>query len=131
MKVVLYSYNSKHEFIRIMEKVKSVGIIIDEQLSDTDMIADNDHIYIKYQNILYKFNRYDQQFINKVEEAINENPYKHCPGINYEGHLYISNIDDRFTNRKYYTITKYRNHELLNIHKDLIIDDLYLNQLEK
>ena len=136
MKLVIYNYKTKNEFERVMEVVKDIGIIINKNdiNNDTDTLndtlTDTDNIYLEYKNILYKFNRYDLLFIEKVEEAIRKNPYAHCPGINYEGHLFVLNIDDRFTNKKYYTITKHKNFENISIHNDLIIDDLYYNRLE-
>ena len=115
-----------------MEVVKCVGIIIDKvSISKEDIQNDIDHIYLEHKNVLYKFNRYDPLFIKKTEEAIITNPYSHCPGINYEGPLDISIIDDRFTNTKYYTITKQKHRENIDINSDLIIDDLYNNTFEE
>jgi hypothetical protein len=131
MKLVIYYYRDKKEYERVMEVVKCVGIIVNNNDINQDYIKnDIDNIYINYKNILYKFNRYDTLFINKVEEAIQKNPYSHCPGINYEGHLHIFNIDDRFTNKKYYTITKNQKNDHIDINTNLIIDDLYYNRLE-
>lgn len=130
MKVVIYSYRSKPEFERVMNIVKDVGTIIEDKNKNSlpdYMQNDIDNMYIEYQNILYKFNRYDPIFIEKVEEAIRTNPYSHCHGMTYEGHLFVFEIDDRFTNTKYYTITKNLKFENIEIHTDLIIDDLYNN----
>ena len=130
MKVVIYCYKTKQEFERVMNIVKNVGTIIEDKNKNNlhDYIQnDIDNIYIEYKNILYKFNRYDPIFIEKVEEAIRTNPYSHSPGITYEGHLCIFEIDDRFTNKKYYTITKNLKFENIEIHTELIIDDLYNN----
>jgi hypothetical protein len=132
MKVVLYYYQTKSEFERIMKIVLPCGIIISEYDNDIDFI------YIVYNKILYKFNRYNINFITKVEKAINENPYgRGGIGNSYEGHLHVLEIDDRFTNKKYYTIERqmYKTNinstkESLEIHKDAIIDDLYYSRFE-
>ena len=131
MKFVIYYYRNNNEFERVMEIIKNVGVVVDKSnITPDDIKNDNDTIYMEYRNIIYKFNRYDPIFIEKVEESIRTNPYSHFPGINYEGHLIIFKIDARFTNKKYYTITKHSRFEDIVIHTDLIIDDLYYNRYE-
>jgi hypothetical protein len=125
MKVVIndFCHYSSNEFKRIMEIVKCCGELIKHNEINK---FNEDFIIIKYTNYYYKFNRYDEQFIEKVKEAIETNPYKNYPGINYEGHLHIIDIDDRFTNKKYYTIdNSNKQQENIIIHNNLIIDDLY------
>lgn len=89
------------------------------------MKEDQDYIYIKYKNNQYKFYRYNPKFIESVEKAIKESPF-----LQYEGPLHIVNIDDRFTNKKYYNIERLPTYETLTINKDAIIDDLYNNCVE-
>jgi len=122
---VLYNrYFNTGEFIRIMNIVKCAGYIVTED-SNIHLNGD-DYIHIDYDDKTYVFNRYDQFFINKVEEAIESNPYKHMPGASYEGHLTIEHVDDRFTRKKYYSIEKHGpHHEELIIHHELIVEDLY------
>lgn len=122
MKLVIYyhQYASTEDFVRSMEIIKSLGEIV-KTVDD-----DPDYIYVKYNKQIYKFNRYDKNFILRVEQIYNENLFKNCPGINYEGPFFICDVDDRFKNKKYYDIdvTK-RNKESLTILKDVIIEDLY------
>ena len=129
MKVVLRVFSDiLNEVKRVMEIVKSTGTILDNA-GDIYFVNKNDldHIYIEYNKLLYKFNRYDKQFIEKVEESIDQDPYKNWKGINYKGHLIIGHIDDRFTSPRYYEIRKIGVHcvDKLEIRTDLIIDDLY------
>lgn len=153
MKVVLYGYTSnKNEFERIMEIVKDSAIetiMLDttneenkknqiQQIQTT--YSDNKYIIVdhnksKHDSKIYVFDRYNDNFIKAVEHAMDTNPWKHVPGLNWEGQFIIQTIDDRFTNPKYYTIEVRKRgsfntsinafDECLNIHKDKIIDDLY------
>jgi hypothetical protein len=127
MKVVIYSLLFKDDFERVLNMVLEFGIILEKNLyiSTKTMNEDQDYIYIKYKNNQYKFYRYNPKFIESVEKAIKESPF-----LQYEGPLHIVNIDDRFTNKKYYKITRENGHEYLTINKDIIIEDLYNNQLE-
>ena len=94
MKIVINSYQTKNGFESVMEFVKNVGTIINESDITAEYIHnDLDNIYINYKKVLYKFNRYERQFIQKVEDAMDANPFKDCPGINYEGHLFVFNVD--------------------------------------
>jgi hypothetical protein len=134
MKVVLQVISDiQNEVNRVMETVKSTGTIVDNKNGITfTHVNDIDHIYIEYNKLLYKFNRYDQNFIEKVEESIQQDPYKNCRGISYKGNLIIAHVDERFTHPKYYKISKCGAHYIdkLEINTDLIIDDLYNNTLE-
>lgn len=134
MKVVLQVFSDiMNEVKRVMEIVKSTGTIVDNTGDIYFIInSDVDHIYIEYNKLLYKFNRYDPKFIEKVEESIDQDPYKNCRGIDYKGNLIIGSIDDRFTNPRYYEIRKYGVHfvDKLEIYTDLIIDDLYNKMIE-
>lgn len=153
MKVILYGYTSnKNEFGRIMEIVKDSAIetiMLDttneenkknqiQQIQTT--YSDNKYIIVdhnksKHDRKIYVFDRYNDNFIKAVEHAMDTNPWKHVPGLNWEGQFIIQTIDDRFTNPKYYTIEVRKRgsfntsinafDECLNIHKDKIIDDLY------
>ena len=76
MKVVTYKYQDRREFERVMEIVKNAGIITNSNDPDKNL---DDFIFIEYNGQLYKFNRYDNKFIEKVEEAIRTNPFAHCP----------------------------------------------------
>jgi hypothetical protein len=109
----------------IMEIVKCCAQTNDNRNNDTDFI------YIEYKNKMYKFNRYDEKFIAKVEEARALNPYKYLPDEDSWGHLHICNIDDRFSNKKYYNIKNInnKNQECVEILTDIIIEDLYHNRL--
>jgi len=119
--VVGCNYYDRDEFIRIMKIVKWCGEIVSEP-DDNDI----DYIYVQCKYNIYKFNRYNKLFIEKVEEAINS-----CSYYQYEGLLNIVNIDDRFTDTKYYTISCKFNSKItidyLSIEKDKIINDLYNN----
>ncbi len=121
-------YLDKDAFIKIMEIVKCAGEVVKENVNNDS----NDYIYIEYQGDLYKFNRYDKCFITKVEEARELNPYKNFPSDGDWGHLHIFEIDDRFSNKKYYkikTIKKYQ--EQIEILHEQIIQDLYDGSLLK
>lgn len=120
MKAVLYYHRTQEDFLRVFNMVKDLAIIIENDITTEDAREDSDHIYIIEKNVIYKFNRFNIQFISKVEEAIATSPYPQ-----YEGPLTIINIDDRFTNKKYYTITKVIRYEHFKVNKDAIIDDLY------
>ncbi len=122
MKAVLYFYRNKGEFERVFNMVKEFATIIQDPVALDKKNEDIDHIYIIYNGVVYMFNRFNKDFISKVEEAIATSPYHQ-----YEGPLTIINIDDRFTNKKYYTITKTFRYEEFQMNKDLIIDDLYNN----
>ena len=153
LKVVLYGYTSnKEEFARIIEIVKDTAIEItqldtsniENKIQQIQQIqttySDNKYIIIdhhksKHNHKIYVFNRYNENFIKAVEHAMDTNPWKHVPGLNWEGQFIIQTIDDRFTDPKYYTIDVRKRgsfntlinafDEYLNIHKDKIIDDLY------
>lgn len=123
MKVVLYNRLCNHEeFVRIMRIVLQAGFQDDD---DDSELEGESFIKIKFERKTYTFNRYDSFFIKKVEEAINLNPYKNLSEFPYFGHLFVVEIDNRFSNRKYYKIEKGVHSESLVIHKDLIIEDLY------
>lgn len=136
MKVVyqfrFYLQNS--DFVKIMEIVKFTGQIIDiDEFNEAEKMeqSDQDYIYIEYKNKFYKFNRYDENFILKVEEAQDLNPYKNSYDGTW-GYLHIEEIDDRFSHKKYYQINKIKkNQECVKILKDKIIEDLYNNCLVK
>lgn len=127
MKVVIYSLLFKDDFERVLNMVLEFGIMLEKNLyiSTKTMKEDQDYIYIKYKNNQYKFYRYNPKFIESVEKAIKESPF-----LQYEGPLHIVNIDDRFTNKKYYNIERLPTYETLTINKDAIIDDLYNNCVE-
>lgn len=127
MKAVIYSLLFKDDFERVINMVLEFGIMLEKDLyiSIKTMNEDQDYIYIKYKKNQYKFYRYNPKFIETVEKAIKESPF-----IQYEGPLHIVNIDDRFTNKKYYKITRENDCEILTINKDAIIEDLYNNKLE-
>ena len=132
MKAVICFVKEKGEFNRVMKIVEHFGEIVDESITNDEIKNDNNNLYIPYKNVLYKFNRFNSEFINAVEEAIKSSPY-----LQYEGPLHIINIDDRFTNSKYYTIKKMivskksNIFETFEVNKDLIIEDLYNSTLEK
>ncbi len=126
MKAVIYSIlfkdDFKDDFERVLNMVLEFGIILEKNLyiSMKTMNEDPDYIYIRYKKNQYKFYRYNPKFIEVVEKAIKESPF-----IQYKGPLHIVNIDDRFTNKKYYKITREHDCEILTINKDAIINDLY------
>jgi hypothetical protein len=120
MKAVLYHHRGKEEFLRVFDMVKHLSTIVEYDITKADIDEDSDHIYIVFKSIVYKFNRFDNQLISIVEEAINTSPYPQ-----YEGPLTIINIDNRFTNKKYYTINKRPKFECFQVNKDAIIEDLY------
>jgi hypothetical protein len=130
MKIVYqFSFHlNKNDFKQIMEIVKSVGKIVNSFIKNND---DNNFIYINYNNQIYEFNRYDKNFIQKVEESQELNPNKHC----YDGEwgcFHIFEIDNRFSNKKYYSIKKTgKDQEYIEILKDAIIEDLYNNCLQQ
>jgi len=115
MKAVICFVKEKSEFIRVMKLVEQFGEIVDENITNDEIKNDNNYLYVPYKNGLYKFNRFNSEFVNAVEE----------------GPLHIINIDDRFTKPKYYTIKKMivskKTHivETFEVNKDLIIEDLY------
>ena len=134
MQLVLFYYRDKDEFNRVMELVKDIGEICNNDEIKAELNENKrshcDYIYVHYQTIWYKFNRYDLCFIEKVKEAIRTHPFQHCPGLSYEGPFTVETIDDRFTNKKYYEIVPIsKNKETLVIHTNRIIDDLYNNCL--
>ena len=120
MKAVICFVKEKGEFIRVMKLVEHFGEIVDENITNDEIKNDNNSLYIPYKNVLYKFNRFNSEFINAVENAIKSSPF-----LQYEGPLHIINIDNRFTNPKYFTITKNFRYETFELNKDLIIEDLY------
>lgn len=156
MKLVIYGYTSNQkEFTRIMEIVKNTAIsniqldtqnaeIRQNHLNQIQLeFSDNKYIIInwhksKHSDNVYIFDRFNEAFIQAVEQAIETNPWKHVPGINYEGQFIVQEIDDRFIDPKYYTIEcRKRNllhlnnyDEFLKINKDQIIDDLYNHVLK-
>lgn len=126
MKIVLYYHVSKSDINRVMEIVKETGCVIDNTLSNEDIMNDLNNIYFVYEKEkkIYKFNRYDTLFIEKVEHALQTNPYYHYPGNNYEGPFMIYDLDDRFLDQ--YTIKKLSLYkETVEIEKDSIIEKLY------
>jgi hypothetical protein len=120
MKAVLYHHRGNEDFLRVFDMVKEFATIIQDPVELDKKNKDIDHIHIIYNGVVYMFNRFNKDFISKVEEAIATSPYPQ-----YEGPLTIINIDDRFTNKKYYTITKTFRYEQFEVNKDVIIDDLY------
>ncbi len=120
MKAVLYYHRGKQEFLRVFDMVKHLATIVEYDITKEEIDEDSDHIYINIKSIVYKFNRFNNQLISIVEEAIATSPYPQ-----YEGPLTIINIDNRFTNKKYYTIDKGSKHEYFQVNKDTIIEDLY------
>ena len=132
MKAVICFVKEKGEFNRVMKLVEHFGEIVDENITNDEIKNDNNSLYIPYKNVLYKFNRFNSEFINAVENAIKSSPF-----LQYEGPLHIINIDDRFSNPKYYTIKKMivskKSHilESFEVNKDLIIEDLYNGILKK
>lgn len=124
MKLVYYFdfYLNKNDFKKIMEIVKDAGEIADT-LTKPD--NDQDYIYIEYQEKIFKFNRYDDYFIQKIEKLQELNPYKGYPDGEW-GFFHIYEIDDRFSDKKYYHIKNIKkNQEYVVVFKDLIIEDLY------
>lgn len=121
-------FETRDAFIKIMEVVKDAGEILDsvQNIDETSHNGDDsDNIYIEYQGKIFKFNRYDKSFIAKVEEAQELNPYPSFHDGPW-GHLHIKEIDDRFSNKKYYQIKKIKkNQEYVEILNDKIIEDLY------
>ena len=120
MKAVLYYHKTDQEFLRVFNLVKELATITDDNIEMNEIKKDFEHIYIFNKDKVYKFNRFDSNFIKAVEEAIKSSPF-----LQYEGPLHIINIDDRFTNPKYFTITKHNRYETFELNKDLIIEDLY------
>lgn len=120
MKAVLYYHRTETEFIRVFNLVKEFATIADDNIEMDEIKKDYEHIYIVQKDKVYKFYRFNSDFIKAVEEAIKSSPYPQ-----YEGPLVIINIDDRFTDPKYYTITKHFRREQFEVNKDLIIDCLY------
>jgi hypothetical protein len=157
MKVVIYGETfNREEFARIIEIVKDTCVFqlkLDTQNSENKRnqlnqlqteYFDSKYIIIhhhktKYTDNAYVFDRFNELFIQAVKNAIETNPFKHVPGLNYEGQFIIQEIDDRFTDSKYYTIevnkrndSKYFNSysEYLKINYNQIIDDLYNHVLK-
>lgn len=145
MKLVIYQYTSnKNEFARIMKIVEDQSFCCMTQhiakSEQSDHFPESTFIKIEYNSDIYIFDRFNQSFIQAVEQAIETNPFKHVPGLNYEGQFIIQEIDDRFFNPKYYTIKvnkksnsdKYINYysEFLEINYNQIIDDLYNHVLK-
>lgn len=127
-------YLQNTDFKKIMDIVKPCGKIVDiDEFNEAEKMeqSDQDYIYIEYQDKFYKFNRYDKNFISKVEEAQELNPFQGFhDGI--WGHLHIKEIDDRFSHKKYYQINKIKkNQEFIEILNDKIIEDLYNGCLVK
>ena len=120
MKAVLYHHRGNEDFLRVFDMVKEFATIVKDNINMENVKNDSDHIHIVYNGVVYKFNRFDNKLISKVEEAIATSPYPQ-----YEGPLTIINIDDRFTNKKYYSITKNIRYEQFKVNYDVIIDDLY------
>ena len=100
-KVVIYWWGpsvTRTENNRIMDIVKTCGTVVEDMDNDIDH-----YLYVPWQSggkgeiTIYAFNRYDPEFIAKVEEAIATNPHKHCPGLNYEGHLFVREVSSAVT----------------------------------
>jgi len=122
MKLVTYcrfTTSDKKECQRCLDIIKENGIKVNK-------INDDDFMYIKWENEIFKFDRFDEKLIKNVEYIFETNPYKHCPGMNYEGFVIIEEIDDRFTDKKYWNITKdKKGNETLHINTNQIIEDLW------
>lgn len=123
---ILHGGEEKHRVMDIV--LKNEKNVIDKEEYNK---KNDDYMYINYKKTFYKINRYDKTVIEKIEHAMVSNPFKHAPGLNWEGCFHICNIDDRFTNKQYYQINRYNNNESIIILTNKIIDDLYLNKLEK
>lgn len=121
-------YCDKNIFEKIMKVIEPAGKVCD----NFEKMDDLDFIYIEYQDKIYKFNRYDSYFISKVEDVNELNPYKNFPDGENWSFLHITEIDDRFSNKKYYKIKKIKkNQEFIEILNDKIIEDLYNGNLVK
>lgn len=120
MKVVtIFKDHCTNDLDRVMRIVLPVGKLAEEGDYGDDIIV------IKYKNKNYIFNRFDPEFIKLVEYAIDTNPYKHCPGSTYEGHLWVNTIDDRYADKKYWKISGRKNKECFEIDKLLISQEAY------
>jgi hypothetical protein len=126
MKIALYCYcttSNRIESSRGFEIIKEFGVRVDKDERDKDP---HEYLYLREKEEWYEFVRADENFIKAIEHIFETNPWKHCPGNNYEGCIFIEKIDDRFADKKYWEIEKdKRGNERLRIHTDLIIDDLY------
>lgn len=90
------------------------------------LISNENFIYIKYNERVYKFDRYDPDFIEKVEQSRELNPYKYYPEEDSWGVFHIFEMDPRFQDKRYYNIKRNgRNQEFIEIDKDKIIEDMY------
>ncbi len=134
MKIVVYIYTHHESNIDEYNKLMNILCTDDKIVEKIDTNEDNhiDYIYLNYNEKIYKFNRYDKLFIKIVQETIGNNLYR-----KYKGPLWILEIDNRFTNKKYYRINQERCSqnllcsEYVEMLKDLIINDLYEGNFEK
>jgi hypothetical protein len=119
--MVIACFASNVERSRGFDMIKQYGVKVDK--CDKDVY---EYLYLREKGQWYEFVRFDENFIKAIEQIIKTNPNKHCRGINYEGCIFLLEIDDRFTDKRYWSLTKdKKGNEMLTINKDLIIDDLY------
>ena len=103
-----------NEFYDFLDSIKSFALPITEG----EETENTKFIYIEK----YKYDRFDKNLI----ENLKSNHYR-------EHYFYCNEIDERFTNTKYYSIKnetyvhrdKHIIKETLTIHYDDIVDDLY------
>jgi hypothetical protein len=120
MKVYYYFHVTREEAERCMETAKHIGMVVSEVINDLK------YIHVKYDKKIYRFDRFDKAFGECVEHLQETNPYKHCPGLIWEGCFHVANIDDRFINERYWSIKQNRgNNEHVLIHNEKIINDLF------
>lgn len=128
MKLVYYCYDDPKEFTRVMEQVKHLGQIVSETCPEN---KNDEFICLKHNGLTYRFDRYNPELIALVEYIILLDPCRDNPGITYSGPLHIYTIDDRFRDKKYYRIKKYRKFEIVEVLYEAICDDLYYGRYVK
>ncbi len=124
MKVIIcYSHDFK-DFINIMPFIiPHCNIVNSIDFNNIDFIC------IIYDKVIYKFNRYDNTIINIIQQRYDLLRFTSIG-------LWIENIDDRFSEHKYFSIErdtnrdprKFFRNEKLNILHNVIIDDLFFKR---
>lgn len=119
MKIVLLGFHEydeeMHILYELLDFIKHLAIPLEK-----DEVKDNAK-FIYVGDFDYKFDRFDQRLVKLSERE------------NYKKYFYTKEIDDRFTNSKYYFIEtehytlNYMHvfEEKLNIKFNNIVDDLY------
>lgn len=142
MKFVIYSHGTTQEFHRMMRMVLHHGTKLDDNeiITIKQMNQDIDNIYVYYKTEcvnahsihngdLYRFNRYDPNFIADVEKAIASSPYP------AEVSFYIYDLDKHLSKRcaevvtnikDYYTIVRNSQGlmETVTVHRDKYMNDV-------